>query len=219
MLNVIFTLDYEIHGNGEGDPYELMIEPTGRMMELFERYGAKLTVMADVAEILKFREYQERTGRDDFHHEAIADQLRQAIRRGHDVQLHLHSSYFNATYNGDRWEQDLSEYNFARLPSQRLNEMVRAGKEYLEQLLKPVDPGYECTAFRAANWAMSPSRDVVNALVSNGIRVETSVFKYGRREGIVSFDYSNAHSDLVPWPVDENDICRWKEGGQLTESP
>ncbi len=30
-----------------------MIEPTYRMMSLFDKYGAKLTIMADVAEILK----------------------------------------------------------------------------------------------------------------------------------------------------------------------
>jgi hypothetical protein len=219
MLNVIFTLDYEIHGNGEGDPYALMVEPTRRMMDLFERYNAKLTIMADVAEILKFKEYRERTGRDDFHYEAIADQLRQAIQRGHDVQLHLHSSYFNATFNGSRWEQDWSEYNLARLPPERLNQMVRSGKEYLENLLNAVDPRYECMAFRAANWAVSPSPNIVRALVNNGIRVETSVFKYGRREGIVSFDYSDAYSNLVPWTVDENDICRRNGEGKLVESP
>ena len=89
----------------------------------------------------------------------------------------------------------------------------------MEDLLKPVDPEYECTAFRAANWAVSPSRNVVRALVSNGVRFDTSVFKHGRREGIVSFDYSNAHSDLVPWPVDENDICRRNDKGKLIEVP
>lgn len=219
MLNLIFTLDYEVHGNGEGDPYVLMVEPTRRMMDLFERYNAKLTIMADVAEILKFKEHWERTGHDDFHYEAIAGQLRQAIQRGHDVQLHLHSSYFNATFNGDRWEQDWSEYNFAGLPLQRMNQMVHSGKQYLENLLKPVNQRYECVAFRAANWAVSPSRNVVHALVNNGIRVDTSVFKYGRREGIVTFDYSNAHSDLVPWTVDEDDICQHKGGGKLIEAP
>ena len=88
MLKVIFTLDYEIHGNGDGCPYALMVEPTNRMMRQFEAYGAKLTIMADVAEILKFKEYKEEFGRDDYHYDAIAEQLRDAIRRGHDVQLH-----------------------------------------------------------------------------------------------------------------------------------
>jgi peptidoglycan/xylan/chitin deacetylase (PgdA/CDA1 family) len=219
MLKVLFTLDYEIHGNGEGCPYELMVEPTKRLMDLFEKYGAKLTIMADVAEILKFREYKEQRGRDDYHYEAIAEQLREAIRRGHDVQLHLHASYFNAHYENGRWQQDWSEYNFAGLPRGRLNEIIRGGKQFLENLLKPIDSKYECIAFRAANWSMSPSRDVVRALLQNNIRIDTSVFKYGRREGIVSFDYSKAHSDLIPWLADENDICRQNGGGKLMEVP
>jgi len=36
------------------------------MLDQFDRYGAKLTILADVAEILKFKEYKEATGRDDF---------------------------------------------------------------------------------------------------------------------------------------------------------
>jgi len=219
MLTSLFTLDYEIHGNGDGCPRELMIEPTDRMMDQFERYGAKLTIMADVAEILKFREYRDTTGRDDYHYEAIAEQLRAAIRRGHDVQLHLHASYINARHEGGRWLQDWADYNFAELPLERLEKLVRLGKDYLEQLLKPVRPEYRCMAFRAANWAVSPSRHVIRALVSNGIEIETSVFKHGRRKGLVSFDYTNAPSELVPWRVDENDICRRDEDGPLTEVP
>ena len=124
-------LDHEIHGNGDGCPHELMVEPTRRLMDQFDRHGAKLTIMADVAAILKFKEYQEQTGRDDFHYDAIAEQLRDAVRRGHDVQLHLHASYFNAKHEGGRWLQDWSEYNFAGLPFERRNALVRIGKKYL----------------------------------------------------------------------------------------
>src|SRR5260370_37471532 len=108
MFRVIFTLDYELHGNGDGRPLELMVEPTGRLLALFERYGAKLTIMADIAEILKFKEYREHFGRDDYHYESVTEQLREAVRRGHDVQLHIHSSYFNARYERGRWVQDWS---------------------------------------------------------------------------------------------------------------
>jgi hypothetical protein len=135
------------------------------------------------------------------------------------VQLHLHASYFNARHEAGRWVQDWSEYNFAGLPLPRLNEIVRIGKDYLETLLKPVSPDYECLAFRAANWAVSPSRNVIRALHENGIRIETSVFKHGHRSGIVSFDYSHAHSDLVPWRVAEDDVCRQDQAGKLLEIP
>ena len=40
---------------------------------------------------------------------------------------------------------------------------------------------------------------VVKALLDHGIGIDTSVFKYGRRNSLVTFDYSSAHSNLVPW--------------------
>jgi hypothetical protein len=219
MLNVIFTLDYEIHGNGEGSPLELMVQPTDRLLRLFDEYGAKLTIMADVAEILKFKEYAEEFGRDDYHYHKIVEQLRDAVRGGHDVQLHLHASYFNARFRSNRWQQDWSEYDFAGLSGTRLDEILKLGKDFLESLLRPIRPDYACTVFRAANWSVSPSSRVVRALVDNGFKIDTSVFKYGRREGIVNFDYSNAWSELVPWPVDQDDICQRNEASRLLEVP
>jgi hypothetical protein len=219
MLRIIFTLDYEIHGNGEGCPQYLMVEPTYRLLRLFGEYGAKLTIMADVAEILKFKEYKEKYGRDDYCYDAIVDQLCYAIRSGHDVQLHIHSSYFNASHDNGCWVQDWSEYNFAGLPYERMDWMVRSGKEFLDTLLRPVDPVYRCIAFRAANWSVSPSQNVVRALVNNDIKIDTSVFKYGRRNGLVTFDYSRAYSQIVPWRVKEENICGRDDTSRLWELP
>jgi hypothetical protein len=219
VVSVIFTLDYEIHGNGEGCPYELMVEPTARLLRLFDEYGAKLSIMADVAEILKFKEYADQHGKDDYHYQDIAAQLQTAVRGGHDVQLHVHSSYFNATHDGRRWVQDWAEYNFAGLSLRRLDELIKLGKSFLESLLQPVNPAYRCNVFRAANWSVSPSKNVVRALVNNGIRIDTSVFKYGRRDGLVNFDYRRAHSDMVPWRADEDAIWRSNPHGEIWEVP
>jgi hypothetical protein len=219
MLRAILTLDYEIHGNGQGSPRALMVEPTWRLLRQCDRHGAKVTIMADVAEILKFKEYLDERGRDDYAYGDICEQLREAVRTGHDVQLHLHSSYFNSTFRGGRWKQDYSEYDLARLPLERLNEMIGRGRSFLVDLLRPVRPRYECIAFRAANWSMSPSRDIVRALVDNGIAIDTSVFKYGRRAELVTFDYASAHSDLVPWQASIDDVCRMDPEGELLEFP
>jgi hypothetical protein len=219
LLQLIFTLDYEIHGNGEGSPYELMVEPTRRMLDQFDRHGARLTILADVAEILKFKEYAETIGRDDFHYHAIASQLQDAIRRGHDVQLHLHSSWFNARYQDQRWIHDWSEYDFARLPIERMEAYVRTGKDYLESLLRPVDSRYRCTAFRAANWSMHPSRNAIDVLQKNGFVIESSVFKGGSRSGLVNFDYSNAPHALLPWRASPDDVCREDPQSDIWELP
>ena len=219
MLKTVFTLDYEIHGNGDGCPYELMVEPTQRLLDQFNHYGGKLTIMADVAEILKFKEYKEQFGRDDYYYDAIAGQLRDAIRCGHDVQLHMHASYFNARHEKGRWLQDWSEYNFATLRPERMLQLLAQGKQFLEDLLRPVNSSYRCFVFRAGNWAMTPSQYVVPALVNSGFAIDTSVFKYGRRSGLVSFDYSGAHSHQFPWRVCDDDICKWDPRGRLFEFP
>jgi hypothetical protein len=219
MLKVIFSLDYEIHGNGEGSPYELMIEPTARLLRFFDQYGAKLTIMADIGEILCFKEHFARHSSDDFHYADIVSQLQDAVRRGHDVQLHIHSSYFNANHDGHRWVQDWSEYNFAGLSLDRMRMMVSKGKEFLESILRPIDPEYRCIAFRAANWSVSPSKNVAITLLEHRIKIDTSVFKYGRRTGLVRFDYSAAHSEIIPWPASEEDLCIKDEQSRIWEFP
>ena len=219
MLHIIHTLDYEIHGNGQGSPTRLMVRPTARLLRQFARHGARLTIMADAAEILRFRDHLAGTGRDDFGYGAIVEQLQLALADGHDVQLHLHPSYFNARLVDGAWAQDYAEYDIAALSAQRLVAIVAAGKQWLEELLRPIDPSYRCVAFRAANWSMYPSAGITRALISNGIKIDTSVFKYGRRDGIVHFDYRHAHDPVRPWRVDPDDVCRQRTGGELLEFP
>ena len=219
MLDVIFTSDYEIHGSGRGSPRRLMVEPTARMLDQFDRYGAKLTIMADVAEIFRYQQYAEETGEDRFSFGAIRDQLQATLGRGHDVQLHIHFAYYGARYEDGYWKPNDAENDLAQLGYERQEAIIREAKAFLEKMLRPARPDYVCKAFRAGGWSMRPSRNIVRALVANGIEIDTSVFKYGKRNGKIRFDYSDAHSALVPWPVDEEDVSRAAPGGRLLEFP
>jgi hypothetical protein len=196
-----------------------MVEPTYRTIELFDKYGAKLTIMADVAEILKFKEYYEKHNNDKFFYEEIVQQLQYAIKNGHDVQLHIHSSYYGAEFQDGKWNSNWAEYNLAKLKIERQNEIIAEGKKFLEDILKQVDSNYNCFVFRAANWSMIPSVNISKALIKNGIKIDSSVFKYGSRSGMVNFDYSSAFSETVPWPVKENDVRERDENGRLIEFP
>jgi hypothetical protein len=216
MLGLIFTLDYEVYGSGAGDPEALMLRPTGELLALADRFGARVTIMAEVAEILAFKrqpEFRAVAGR-------IEDQLRSAVARGHDVQLHLHPAWFNARYEGGRWRLDSSEYALMGLPPARISEYLRQGKEYLEELLRPARPGYRCVAFRAGNWLIQPPREVVVALEANGFRFDTSVFKHGwGSAGPYVLDYRSAHDELYSWVVDPDDINRASDRVGLREIP
>lgn len=217
--NLYFTLDYEIHGNGDGNPMELMVEPTYRLMTLLEKYHQRLTIMADVAEILCFKRYMAETGHDDYHVDEIENQLREAIRRGHDVQLHVHSSYFKAQYKDGAFDQCIDEYNMAALPFERIDEMVGECVTYLQNLLRPVKPDYKVWLFRAANWSMMPTENLYKALVLHGITHDTSVYKGGVQGGNVSYDYREAYDNLFAYPASMTNINERYENGKLIEMP
>lgn len=217
--NLYFTLDYEIHGNGDGNPMELMVEPTYRLMTLLEKYNQRVTIMADVAEILCFKRYLAETGRDDYHVAEIEEQLRDAIRRGHDVQLHVHSSYFEAQYKYGAFDQCIEEYNMAALPIERIDEMVEQCVTYLENLLRPVKKDYKVWLFRAANWSMMPTENLYRVLVKHGITHDTSVYKGGCQGGNVCYDYRAAYDNLFAYPASMLNINERDEKGQLIELP
>lgn len=217
-----YTLDYEIHGNGDGDPRKLMVEPTTRLMDILERYGQKLTIMADVAEILSFKRYFSETGRDDFSVTEIESQLQEALRRGHDVQLHIHSSWFRAYWNGKKWDQCIEEYNLASLPIERIDEMIGQCVHYLHDLLRPVKPDYKVWLFRAANWSMMPTENLYKVLVKYGITADTSVYKGGVQGGNVSYDYREAYHNLLSYPASSTNINHLAPNDQsciITEYP
>ena len=217
--NLYFTLDYEIHGNGDGNPMDLMVEPTYRLMTLLEKYHQRVTIMADVAEILCFKRYMAETGHDDYHVAEIETQLREAIRRGHDVQLHVHSSYFKARYKDGAFDQCIDEYNMAALPFERIDEMVGECVTYLQNLLCPVKPDYKVWLFRAANWSMMPTENLYKVLVKHGITHDTSVYKGGVQGGNVSYDYREAYDNLFAYPASMTNINERDENGKLIEMP
>ena len=66
---------------------------------------------------------------------------------------------------------------------------------------------------------MNPAGAILKALIANGIFIDTSVFKGGKRDGMVHFDYSDAESALVPWPVDSENVCRRNPAGSVLEFP
>lgn len=217
--NLYFTLDYEIHGNGDGNPIDLMVEPTYRLMDILEQYNQRLTIMADVAEILCFHRYWQQTGRDDFHVQEIEQQLCDAIRRGHDVQLHIHSSYFKAEWNGEHFDQCIEEYNMAALSYERITEMVSLSVKYLGNLLQPIQSDYKVWLFRAANWSMMPTPILYKVLTEYGITHDTSVYKGGCQGGNVCYDYRNAYDNLLSYPASAKDINHYDTNGELIEMP
>src|SRR5687768_9290717 len=98
--SIVLTVDYEVYGNGCGDVRQHVIDPTNRMARLCEEHHLPLSVFFEVEEYLGFIRHRGVLKRDLGYDpaELIRNQIIDLMRRGHDVQLHLHPQWHNAVY-------------------------------------------------------------------------------------------------------------------------
>jgi len=176
VLNIIITLDYEIIGNGTGNVKDHMIIPTEKILRICDRYEVPLTIMFEISEYLKFIEYDAAISNDLGYSpsEYIREQVVNALRRGHDVQLHIHPQWVDAVYKNKQWIIQNLRRSITDLSQNEINELIRRGKVDLEKLLRPNDSNYICCAMRLTNmpWSEAPP-EVILPMKKNGIKVHS----------------------------------------------
>jgi len=153
---------------------QIQFAPLRRLLGIYAKFGARTTILPDVMQQLAFR-------RDENDHpelKPLADSwdqhLREAFLQHHDVQLHLHPQWLNAEYENGHWHPhgDWSILNYERDAAYA---MLATGKQYLENLLRPIDSSYRCLAFRAGALAAAPSTHLLKSLASLGIEIDVSI--------------------------------------------
>jgi len=58
MIECIFTIDYEIYGDGQGALRDLVYEPAEKLREMFDRAEAKFVVFVEAAEFEKIAAFK-----------------------------------------------------------------------------------------------------------------------------------------------------------------
>ena len=210
MIECIFTLDYEIYGNGEGSLKELIYEPAERLMTIFRQHGVRFVPFIEVAEL----EMIENQGSDPAI-DLVKNQIRDFHRDGFEVGLHLHPQWYNGRYVNGKWVLDNAEYNLCTLPRDRITDIVNRAIGYLRCVLGV--PDFNPISFRAGNWLLQPTETISYVLSIRGIKVDSSLFKGGVRHSH-SLDYRPALKNGYYWFFG-NDVNVGTPGGYLLEAP
>jgi len=210
MIEVIFTLDYEIYGDGTGPLRELVHEPTERLCATFEKWNARFVNFVEVAEF----EQIEAAGTDSAIN-SVKKQVREMHRAGYEIALHMHPQWYNARREQDRWVLDNAEYNMCVLPEDRITTMVERAVDYLRDMVH--EPGFTPLSFRAGNWLFQPTRVAARELSRQGIRIDSSVFKGGLQHNH-KLDYRPALKNGYYWPF-SSDVNVPDSNGPWLELP
>ena len=201
---VAVTLDYETWQPippDESIDWEVdVFRPADEFLRTGDREGATLTLMAEAGEYLWLR------GNDPAVAARMEGQWQDAVRRGHDVQLHLHPAWLpelGARREGDVWTWDLSKTKAADYPGDLAARLAEC-KSALESVLRPVDPSYRVTAFRAGGYQAQPFARLHDALVACGIGCDSSVHAGGFSPER-GYDYRLAFSRRQPYFAGRHD--------------
>ncbi len=218
LTHLILSLDYEVLGNGAGDVRRDVVYPTGRLLDICDRHGAKMTIMFEVGEYWAFERYDEQLQHDLGYSpfRAMKEQVIDATRRGHDVQLHLHPQWIDAEYDKSSWQLRNSYWRLADLPDglgseKQVTSIVGAlhrGKQTLENMLQPVKTDYECACFRAGGFYAQPSRHIIRAMKRIGLRADSSVVKGFRKTEPFVVDYSQVETSKAAWWTTDTDLTQ-----------
>ncbi len=210
MKNFIITIDYELFGDGSGNVFTDVIEPTDRIMEIAGRYGARLTFFYEWMEFYRIQEEWDRGNCMGYEQNPVAaakEQMLRALQAGHDVQLHIHPQWQKAVFQDGEWQIDESNFrlaDFNPLPGKGCSWMLKTAKEELETLLRPADSAYRCRALRAGWYNAIPSEPIVDAMRENGFDVESSVYTGGYENARNYYDYSMITNEKGWWHIDRD---------------
>ncbi len=203
-IGLILSNDWELFGNGSGDYFEIQHRPLQQLLDGVEAHGAKLTVMAEIGQQWAHQRLGEQ---ESWAHEvacAWEASLQDTIRRGSDVQLHLHPQWLQASYERQQWQVDARRLSISSLSETEMATVLRQGKTDLETLLRPISPQYDCLAFRSGWYCMQPSQTVTRTLLNTGFSCDTSVVPGAVKSGL--YDYRGAHSTYLPWFARAEDV-------------
>jgi hypothetical protein len=199
MIECVFTVDYEIYGNGRGSLQNLVYEPAERLRTVFREHNARFVVFPDVAEL----EMIDGWAADPFIG-PVKEQLRDFNEQGFELGLHIHPWWYNAKRENGAWVLDQGEYNLCAQPVERIGEVIRRAVGYMRDLLGA--PGFTPLSFRAGHLLFQPTQPLAGILAANGIRLDSSVYRGGLWR-LHKLDYRRApKKDLY-----------WRFGSEVTE--
>jgi hypothetical protein len=199
-MNIFFTFDYELFfGSNTGTIDNCIINPTNELIKIGDRYHAKFVFFVDSGYIIKLDEYRKKFPRLNEDYYKIVNQIKELHSKGHDIQLHIHPHWEDCYFNGQKWEMDTSRFRLHLFSNDQINDIVYRYKKVLTDIV-----GESVFAFRAGGWCLQPFDNIQQALKSNNIWLDCTVFKGGLNESKTHYyDFRNA-PEMETWRF-END--------------
>lgn len=213
-LQLVLTDDWELRGNGSGNMRAIQFATMRQLRQIYEQFHLRASFNAEIMQQLAHLKW----GQTYSHLLELAHEwealVKETYARGHDFQLHVHPQWSDAHYENGVWTLN-GDWSITRYPPQAIRQILKECRDYLEGLLRPLNPDYRCFSFRSGGWCLAPSEHILPILAELGI-----VFDMSMAEGLVydlkqvQLDYRDMDEPFLPYYPQMNDARRLARGVQ-----
>jgi hypothetical protein len=207
-IDLVLTDDWELRGDGSGNIRSIQFDTMRRLRDVYEQYDLRASFNVEVMQQLThLRLADEHPKLRELANEWEAI-VCETYSRGHDVQLHLHPQWSDASYVDGQW-QLRGAWSILDYPIEETRTMLRGAKEYLEGLLRPINPDYRCVSFRSGSWCIAPNEHILGNLAELGIVLDMSIVNglfYDTPH--ITLDYRDIDEPFLPYYPQMQDARR-----------
>ncbi len=214
-MKIVLSLDYEVFfGSNTGTVEKALLDPTNALLRVADRFGFKFALFVDAGFLIRLHEQSAQFPALRVDLDAVRKQLETLHRQGHDLQLHIHPHWEDCHWDGTRWVVDTRRYRLHDFPPAQIEQIVSRYKAALTEF----SGNEQVFAYRAGGWVIQPFERIREALRSNGIYVDSTVFSGGTADSATHFFDFRGAPDKSSWRF-EADPLREQEDGYFLEVP
>lgn len=209
-MSNILSFDYELFGSGKGCVFANLINPTKSILKILSKFNIKATFFIEIFEVEAVIELKHKYAPDSYEFQAavaLEMQIDEMVYAGHDLQLHLHPQWLNASYEYGTWHLNHDLWRFSSLPDSETKDglpskslAIEIGVRQLQNRVRRINPCYVCHSFRAGAYNLGDTRSSIRALIDNGIRIDSSVCHgFFAHSALSQYDYTTTDKYKSYW--------------------
>ena len=218
---VILSFDYELFfGDRSGTVIESLINPTRRLLDCMDGVGFKGNFFVDWLMLKYLKLEKDIKCQNDY--TLIVEQLKDIVRRGHRIELHIHPHWVDAKYKGDgTWDfSNFEHYCLSSFPKEEITHFFIEGVQVLTSIARDVQPDYQIVAFRAGGWAVTPFEMLKEGMICTNIWIDSSVMEgIGVKTAYSECMFTDIRTPLKGYYRFDDDVRMTVPDGRFIEIP
>lgn len=196
---LVVSQDYELFFHRSGSIEKCLLEPCELLLDFANKTDIRITFFVDAGMLCRMQNLAPTNPSIERDLSRVKRHLESVAAKGHEIGLHVHPHWEDTRWQNEAWDFSDSRYRLDEFPDAEIAEIVSRYTAALNELCDG-----SVTTYRAGGFCIEPFSQVRDALLKEGITVDSSVVPGARLDDDAKgFDFSKV-PDVSWWQFSES---------------